>query len=132
MPRPIVERLQVMAFLNKGLEINFADERPGREQKVGFRYTGGIVDYVKHLNSTKEPLFKKVCSFAQAEAGSAGRDRPPVEHGVPRVDLLVRERHLDSRRRHARRRVQEGAHQRREPLRAGKGSSEGEGRQPPR
>lgn len=63
----IVERLQVTAFLNKGLEINFADERPGREQKVGFHYTGGIVDYVKHLNSTKEPLFKKVCSYAQEE-----------------------------------------------------------------
>ena len=63
----IVERLQVMAFLNKGLEINFVDERPGREEKVGFRYTGGIVDYVRHLNSSKEPLFRKVCSFAQSE-----------------------------------------------------------------
>jgi DNA gyrase subunit B len=63
----IVERLQIMAFLNKDLEINFADERAGREQKVSFRYSGGIVDYVKHLNSAKEPLFKKVCSFAQAE-----------------------------------------------------------------
>ena len=63
----VVERLQVMAFLNKGLEINFEDQRPERAQKVGFRYTGGIVDYVKHLNSTKEPLFRKVCSFSQAE-----------------------------------------------------------------
>ncbi len=63
----IIERLQVMAFLNKGLEINFSDERPGREQKVGFRYTGGIVDYVRHLNSSKEALFRKVCSFGQAE-----------------------------------------------------------------
>jgi len=61
----IVERLQIMAFLNKGLEINFEDEREGRDQKVSFRYNGGIVDYVKHLNSAKEPLFKKVCSFAQ-------------------------------------------------------------------
>jgi DNA gyrase subunit B len=64
----VIERLQIMAFLNKGLEINFYDERPGREQKVGFKYSGGIVDYVKHLNSAKEPLFKKVCSFAQSEA----------------------------------------------------------------
>jgi DNA gyrase subunit B len=61
----IVERLQIMAFLNKGLEINFVDEREGRDQKVSFRYNGGIVDYVKHLNSAKEPLFKKVCSFEQ-------------------------------------------------------------------
>jgi DNA gyrase subunit B len=63
----IMERLQIMAFLNKGLEINFADQRPGRGQKMTYRYSGGIVDYVKHLNASKEPLFKKVCSFAQAE-----------------------------------------------------------------
>jgi DNA gyrase subunit B len=65
----VLERLQVMAFLNRGLEIRFADERPGREQKVTYRYTGGIVDYVKHLNAAKEALFKKVCSYAQAEEG---------------------------------------------------------------
>jgi DNA gyrase subunit B len=63
----VLERLQVMAFLNRGLEIRFADERPGHEQKVTFRYTGGIVDYVKHLNAAKESLFKKVCSFTQSE-----------------------------------------------------------------
>ncbi|MGD0254600.1 MAG: DNA topoisomerase subunit B [Acidimicrobiales bacterium] len=63
----VIERLQVMAFLNRGLEIRFSDERPGREQKMTFRYTGGIVDYVKHLNAAKESLFKKVCSFTQSE-----------------------------------------------------------------
>jgi DNA gyrase subunit B len=63
----VLERLQVMAFLNRGLEIRFTDERPGREQKVTFRYTGGIIDYVKQLNAAKESLFKKVCSFTQSE-----------------------------------------------------------------
>ncbi|MGH9179303.1 MAG: DNA gyrase/topoisomerase IV subunit B [Acidimicrobiales bacterium] len=65
----VVERLQMMAFLNKGLEINFKDERPGHEQLVTHRYAGGIVDFVKHLNSAKEPLFKKVASYSQAEEG---------------------------------------------------------------
>ncbi|MGH9029093.1 MAG: ATP-binding protein, partial [Acidimicrobiales bacterium] len=64
----VLERLQVMAFLNRGLEIRFSDERPEREQKVTYRYTGGIVDFVKHLNAAKESLFKKVCSFLQIEA----------------------------------------------------------------
>jgi DNA gyrase subunit B len=64
----ILERLQVMAFLNKGLEIRFVDERSEREQKVTYRYTGGIVDYVKHLNAAKESLFRKVCSYMQAES----------------------------------------------------------------
>ena len=63
----VLERLQVMAFLNKGLEIRFVDERPGREQEVKYRYTGGIVDFVKHVNAAKEGLFAKVCSFTQSE-----------------------------------------------------------------
>ncbi len=63
----IIERLQMMAFLNKGLEIRFADERAGREQQITFKYSGGIVDYVKHLNSSKESLFRKVCSYSQSE-----------------------------------------------------------------
>ncbi len=63
----VLERLQVMAFLNKGLEIRFKDERPGHVQEQTFRYTGGIVDYVKHLNASKESLFRKVSSFFQAE-----------------------------------------------------------------
>ena len=61
--RTVMERLQTMAFLNKGLEVVFTDERAGREQTVTFQYKGGIVDFVKHLNSSKESLFAKVASF---------------------------------------------------------------------
>ncbi|PZS23252.1 MAG: DNA topoisomerase (ATP-hydrolyzing) subunit B [Acidimicrobiales bacterium] len=63
----VIERLQVMAFLNRALEIRFADQRPDHAQQVTFRYTGGIVDYVRHLNASKEALFKKVGSYGQAE-----------------------------------------------------------------
>jgi DNA gyrase subunit B len=63
----IIERLQVMAFLNKGLEIRFVDEREGRGEKSTFKYNGGIVDYVKHLNAAKESLFRKVASYEQTE-----------------------------------------------------------------
>ncbi len=63
----VLERLQMMAFLNKGLEIRLADERAEREQKVTYRYSGGIVDYVKHLNTSKEALFRRVCSYTQSE-----------------------------------------------------------------
>jgi DNA gyrase subunit B len=61
--RTVMERLQTMAFLNKGLEVVFTDERAGREQTVTFQYKGGIVDFVKHLNSSKESLFAKVAAF---------------------------------------------------------------------
>jgi DNA gyrase subunit B len=61
--RTVLERLQTMAFLNRGLEIVFEDERPEKEQKVTFQYKGGLVDFVKHLNASKEALFSKVCHF---------------------------------------------------------------------
>ncbi len=63
----ITERLQTMAFLNKSLEIQFEDQRAGREQTVVFKYDGGIVDYVRHLNHSKESLFRKVGYFLQSE-----------------------------------------------------------------
>ena len=65
----VVERLQIMAFLNRGLEIRFIDERAGREAKETFKYSGGIVDYVRHLNNAKESLFRKVGFYEQSEDG---------------------------------------------------------------
>jgi DNA gyrase subunit B len=64
----VMERLQVMAFLNKGLEIRFADERPDGKASQIFKYKDGIVDYVRHLNASKEALFRKVSSLEQQEA----------------------------------------------------------------
>jgi DNA gyrase subunit B len=63
----IIERMQIMAFLNKGLEIRFIDERTDPVTKATYKYNGGIVDFVKHLNASKESLFRKVASFEQAE-----------------------------------------------------------------
>ena len=63
----VIERLQVMAFLNKGLEIHFVDERENGKSAQTFKYRDGIVDYVRHLNAAKEALFRKVCSFEQKE-----------------------------------------------------------------
>jgi DNA gyrase subunit B len=53
--------------LNKGLEIRFFDERTDPETKVTYKYNGGIVDFVKHLNASKESLFRKVASFDGVE-----------------------------------------------------------------
>jgi DNA gyrase subunit B len=69
--RTVLERLQTMAFLNRGLEIVFVDERTGKEQKVTYQYRGGIVDFVKHLNASKEPLFSKVCSYEDDDTDGA-------------------------------------------------------------
>jgi len=61
--RTVLERLQTMAFLNKALEIVFTDDRPEKEQTQTFKYKGGLVDFVKHMNASKDPLFSKVCNF---------------------------------------------------------------------
>jgi DNA gyrase subunit B len=63
----LLERLQVMAFLNKGLEIRFKDERSEHEQQQTYKYAGGIIDFVRHLNHSKEALFKRVGSFEAVE-----------------------------------------------------------------
>ena len=67
--RTVLERLQTMAFLNRGLEINFRDERVEREFEQTFQYKGGIVDFVKHLNASKEALFSKVAHFEDEDEG---------------------------------------------------------------
>ncbi|HLA67687.1 MAG TPA: DNA topoisomerase (ATP-hydrolyzing) subunit B [Acidimicrobiia bacterium] len=59
----VASRLREMAFLNKNVEIRLVDERTDPETTDTFRYTGGIVDFVKHLNAKREPLHAHVISF---------------------------------------------------------------------
>jgi DNA gyrase subunit B len=72
--RTVLERLQTMAFLNRGLEIVFEDERPEKEQTVTFQYRGGLIDFVKHLNASKEALFSKVCHFEDEDEDNQALD----------------------------------------------------------
>ena len=65
--RTVTERLQTIAFLNKNLEVAFVDDRGDKKQKVTFQYKGGIVDFVKHLNQSREALFTKVGHYEAAE-----------------------------------------------------------------
>jgi len=66
--RTVTERLQTIAFLNRDLEIVFADERADKKQKITYQYKGGIVDFVKHLNASREALFTKVAHYEASEA----------------------------------------------------------------
>jgi DNA gyrase subunit B len=75
----IYRRLQEMAFLNRGLTINLVDRRTdqvtddGEPRSVTFMYSGGIADFVRHLNATKTPIHKTVIEFGTeaAEEGMA-------------------------------------------------------------
>ena len=67
-------RFREMAFLNKGLTIALRDERPshvdekGEQLGVRYAYEGGIVDFVKHLNTTKGVTHKSIIAFESEEA----------------------------------------------------------------
>ena len=57
----VARRLQELAYLNKGVQITFTDERlSGDERSRVFRYEGGISDYVLYLNTGKTPLREDV------------------------------------------------------------------------
>jgi DNA gyrase subunit B len=66
-------RLQEMAFLNRGLAIDLIDERPehgnGAPTSVTYRYDGGIADFVRYLNATKEPVHESVIEFGDEAPG---------------------------------------------------------------
>ncbi len=53
----IAQRLKELAFLNKGLKINFEDRRKDELKRDEFHYEGGIVSFVKYLNKNKKAIF---------------------------------------------------------------------------
>ena len=59
----LAQRLRELAFLNKGLRITLTDERLDPEKKAEFLYTGGISEFIKHLNRGKTVLHDKPIHF---------------------------------------------------------------------
>ncbi len=60
----LAQRLRELAFLNKGLEISLTDERTtdpktGEAKRTDFKYTGGIAEFIKHINRGKQTLHEK-------------------------------------------------------------------------
>jgi len=56
------ERLRETAFLTRNLRVELIDER-AEGRRVEFQYRGGIADFVKHLNESKDPLHRKIIFF---------------------------------------------------------------------
>ncbi|TFV43985.1 DNA topoisomerase (ATP-hydrolyzing) subunit B [Blastococcus sp. TF02A_35] len=92
----INRRLQEMAFLNAGLTMVLRDERPGHAKaetgvgedslaeaavptdaedeafeptEVTYRYDGGLVDYVSHINRRRTAIHKSVIGFSAEGTG---------------------------------------------------------------
>ena len=74
----LAQRLRELAFLNKGLTITLTDERAtdsktGEAKHAEFKYTGGIAEFVKHLNRGKTVLHDKPI-YMEAERDSVGME----------------------------------------------------------
>jgi DNA gyrase subunit B len=68
-------RLQEMAFLNRGLAMSLTDQRPeyinGEPHVASYCYDGGIADFVRYINASKEPVHASVVEFGGTEPGIA-------------------------------------------------------------
>ena len=67
----LIDRFQMMAFLNAGLEFHVLDERDPSFEEIVLRYDGGIKDFVRHLNASKEALFDEVGHYEEDGDGEA-------------------------------------------------------------
>ncbi|MBC7924383.1 MAG: DNA topoisomerase (ATP-hydrolyzing) subunit B [Bryobacteraceae bacterium] len=59
----LAQRLRELAFLNKGLKINLSDEREDPIKGHEFHYSGGIAEFIRHLNRGKSVLHDKPIHF---------------------------------------------------------------------
>jgi DNA gyrase subunit B len=63
----LTQRLRELAFLNRGLRINFTDERTAENKE--FFYQGGIESFVEHINKNKTPVHPKPVYFSMDKDG---------------------------------------------------------------
>jgi DNA gyrase subunit B len=58
----LAERLRETAFLTRSLRLTLTDQR-GEGRAVEFKFDGGIEDFVRYLNTSRDPLHPDVISF---------------------------------------------------------------------
>ncbi len=57
-PERLLNRLEELAYLNRGVKINFTNEKTG--ETVAYQEKNGIQAYVEHLNSAREPMHRPI------------------------------------------------------------------------
>ncbi|MDQ6676630.1 MAG: DNA topoisomerase (ATP-hydrolyzing) subunit B [Acidobacteriota bacterium] len=68
----LAQRLRELAFLNKGLKILLTDEREDPVKSHEFMYSGGIAEFIKHINRGKTVLHEKPIHFEATGKGPGG------------------------------------------------------------
>ena len=73
------QRLRELSFLNKGVYITITDERA--DKKHQFKYSGGISEFVKHLNRNKTVLHQPPIYF-EATKETASKEAVTLEVAI--------------------------------------------------
>lgn len=68
----ISKRLRELAFLNRGIEILFRDERDEAREETRFCYEGGVLSFVSYLNENKVTLFPQPIYLHGIREGDEG------------------------------------------------------------
>lgn len=71
----LAKRLRELAFLNKGINIYFHDERHEDKDDVHFCYSGGLISFVSYLNENKGAIFPTPVYYHGVRDG----DDAPIE-----------------------------------------------------
>lgn len=74
----LARRFRELAFLNRGINIFFKDEKHPERENANFCYQGGLSSFVEYLNENKEPLFPKPIYFQGTRPGNDA----PIEFEV--------------------------------------------------
>ena len=103
-PDVIRDRLEVASYLHKGVKVVFDDETS--KQKTTFEHADGIVDYLKKIVGERgaKPVHEAPFVLSKDER-PPGRSRAAVDRSDRRAHPVVRQRHPDRFRRHARKRT---------------------------
>ncbi len=56
----IAERLRELAFLNPEVKLHIVDLRDGEEQEDTFHFKGGLIEFVKYIDTNRQSIMKKV------------------------------------------------------------------------
>ncbi len=63
----LVNRLRELAFLNSGIGVTLVDERQEPTKNFEFKYEGGLIQFVEHINKSKQKVHDKVIYFTQSK-----------------------------------------------------------------
>lgn len=64
----LVTRFREMAFLTRGIDLQFIDERPAQARDICFYFEGGVQTFVRYLNKNRKVLHQPIYVDAEIES----------------------------------------------------------------